>query len=366
LAITLSITEWLKAEDITTESESIRTYANMLLDMAQTRRLMGAADEMNAAALNLPPDKAQEYGLTLLQDLSMRKNRQESGDVLDALRKADSKKPMGFTTGMEAYDNWSRGFWAGAYHTIGGYRGTGKTGFMLGRMYDAAASGARCCYFSNETPVHLLVDRLRGYISNTDWRLISMAKDAGSPRWSAKQDATEKLMQLRDFGRIYLFDRQRSIASIRMMVLLKKPDVIFVDYIQHLTATGGYKQKEYDRISECSLALQEMANQEGICVVAGSQISVAQAKEGYEGEPEMKGSGSIVADSTFSAMLIRDKKTEGTIPMARVKLTFRVVKSQVSEDNVQVELMYDPATARLTRPSGEPVTANEKGTWWTK
>ena len=367
LAITLSVTDWLKAEDITIEHESIRTYANMLLEMAQTRRLMGAADEMNIAALNLPPDKAQEYSLTLLQDLSMRKNRQESGDVLDAIRKADAKQPNGFTTGMEAYDNWARGFWGGAYHTIGGYRGTGKTGFMLGRMYDAAMAGARCCYFSNETPVHMLIDRLRGYVVNVDWRLISMAKDAGSPRWGSKQDATEKLMQLRDMGRMYLFDRQRSIASIRMMVLLKRPDVIFVDYIQHLTAGGGTKQKEYDRITECSLALQEMANQENVCVVAGSQLAVAQAREGFDGEvTEFKGSGSIIADSTIAMLLIRDKKTEGETQMARIKLVIKVVKNQVGLDNVQVEFLYDPATARLTRISGEPVTANEKAAWWTK
>jgi replicative DNA helicase len=352
LAISLSLSDWLKQEDVTGNSGSIETYAKMLFEMAQSRRLMGAAEEMSEAALRLPPDKAQEYSLTLLQDLSMRRNRQESGDVLDAMRKADSTQPMGFSTGIDAYDFWSRGYWPGSLHAIGGYRGTGKTGIALGRMVEAARDGARVIYFSNETPAHILVERMRGYIANVDWRLLLLAKDSKLPRWEAKQAATVELTKLRNSGRIMIFDRQRSIASIRMMVLLKRPDVIFVDYLQHLVGTGGARQEEYGRITECSLGLQEMANQEQVSITVLSQISIAQANAGYEGEvTEFKGSGSIVADSTIAILLQRLKKSVGKANVMK----FLVIKNQIGADNIEIELLYDPSTARLSRLEGGPV-----------
>jgi replicative DNA helicase len=357
LAISLSLSDWLKQEDVTDNSNSIETYAKMLLDMAQSRRLMGAAEEMSEAALRLPPDKAQEYSLTLLQDLSMRRNRQESGDVLDAMRKADSTQPMGFTTGIDAYDFWSRGYWPGSLHALGGYRGTGKTGIALGRMIEAARDGARVIYFSNETPAHILVERMRGYIANVDWRLLLLAKDEKLPRWAAKQEATLELMRLRNSGNIMIFDRQRSISSIRMMVLLKRPDVIFVDYLQHLVGTGGARQKEYERITECSLGLQEMANQEQVSVTVLSQISIAQANAGYDGEvTEFKGSGSIVADSTISILLQRLKKSVGKANVMK----FLVIKNQVGQDNFELELLYDPSTARLSKLEGGTVEPSKK------
>jgi replicative DNA helicase len=357
LAVSLSLSDWLKLDDLTCDGRNIDAYAKMLLEMAQSRRLISAADDMSNAALRLPPDKAQEYSLTLLQDLSMRKNRQESGDVLDAIRRADEKKPSGFTTGIEAYDYWSRGYWPGSLHAIGGYRGTGKTGIALGRMVEAARDGANVIYFSNETPAHILVERIRGYIAGIDWRLLVMAKDSSHIRWEPKQEATAALMKLRDAGRIMIFDRQRSISSIRMMVLLKRPDVIFVDYLQHLVGTGGAHQKEYDRITECSLGLQEMANQEQISVTVLSQISIAQANAGYDGEvTEFKGSGSIVADSTISILLQRLKKSVGRANVMK----FICLKNQIGQDNIEIELLYDPSTARLTKLTGGGVESPKK------
>ncbi len=339
--LAVSLSEWCNVQDVTADCLALVCYADILSDLAASRRMVQVADDVLAASHSLPPDKAQEYALTLLQDAAMRRNRKEAGDIEWAIGVTDSDRKQGFTTGLDEYDRWCGGFVKGHLHAIGGYRGAGKSFFMLGRAYEAARAGAIVCFFSLELPLPTLVDRLRGYITGIDWRLLQATRQPGLPRWDVKMDATAELVQLKD--RLFLFDRQRTATAIRMAIALKNPDVAFVDYIQHVSGDTD----EYKRITTASLALQDMANQEQVCMVVGSQIAITESGREVDVR-EFKGSGAIVADSTIAILLHRDKKVNPKV------LNMRVVKNQVGPDECKVSLQYEPSTGRL-----KPITYDQ-------
>ncbi len=332
--LAVSLGEWCNAQDVTADCLALACYADILSDLAASRRMVQVADEVLAASHSLSPDKAQEYALTLLQDAAMRRNRKENGGMEWAIGVTDTDRNKGFTTGLASYDCWCGGFVKGHYHAIGGYRGSGKSFFMLGRALEAARAGATVCFFSLELPLPTLVDRLRGYITGIDWRLLQATRQPGLTRWEAKMDATAELIRLRD--RLFLFDRQRTIMAIRMVIALKNPDVAFVDYLQHISGDA----EEYRRITAASLAIQEMANQEQVCMVVGNQIALTESGREVDVR-EFKGSGAIVADSTIAILLHRDKKVSPKI------LNVRVVKNQVGPDECKVSFQYEPSTGQL-------------------
>jgi len=143
---------------------------------------------------------------------------------------------------------------------------------------------------------------------------------------------------------LFITDSAYTVSQIKNEIqdltkLGKKPDVVFVDFIQNLLS----HKDEYAKLSEASIELQKQAKEFDLTVVASSQVSNAEAKEGEQSKIiGFKGSGSIAAASDFGLWLSSKTDYDSLLGEKKIQLFFRKVRRG---PNSKVDL-------KLTFPGG--------------
>ena len=208
----------------------------------------------------------------------------------------DNNGGFGITTGVPQLDLTTKRFKKGHIWTIGGYTSTGKTWFALHTALAASKEGL-VFFYSAEMPARELVGRLHHII-------MLKVKD--------KNIADDTILRLRD--RIRIFDSKDSYDSIALHIFSqeKKPDVVFVDFIQNITAP---ERDEYARLNFISRNFQRLAVKADTCIVLLSQISNESAKSKSSSSfMPFKGSGNIGHTTDVGILLTRnDDEEEDTV-----------------------------------------------------
>ena len=157
----------------------------------------------------------------------------------------------------------------GDFVILAGDSSSGKTALALQMAYHMAATGKRVGFFSIETTRQRLTDRL-----------MAQKQVAGIELQTTKR----KKLQEEDFRRageagmrsdriqLRVIRRTDSIQKIRARTLQHRFDVIFIDYVQLLSASG---KERWEIVTEISIQLHKMAQQLGVTVVGLSQITPA-------------------------------------------------------------------------------------------
>ena len=152
---------------------------------------------------------------------------------------------------------------------IGGYASAGKTAFALQLAFHMAKE-RRVGFFSYETSVDKLHDRVVACQALASYRKIA-------------SDTLEKA----DFEQVYGMREQLSapalefleasgmgVSSVGAYAMARHYDVIVVDYLQKLPAAGRDRRlSDFERVSQVSDGLQQLARRTGKVVVALSQLS---------------------------------------------------------------------------------------------
>ena len=98
------------------------------------------------------------------------------------------------------------------------------------------------------------------------------------------------------------------LQAIRARTLMRKFDVIFIDYVQLIDAPG---QERWDIVTGISMSLHRMAQQLGVTVVGLSQITPAQ-KGGKQAptKDDLRESRQLKQDADFILLLYPDTDEE--------------------------------------------------------
>ena len=188
------------------------------------------------------------------------------GDYLD--RMSDSTPPNYLNWGMEKLDK-VLAVSPGKFVILAADSSVGKTALALQFAYHIAASGKRVGFFSIETDKESLTDRL-----------MAERQLAGIPLPStkAKNLTEDDLRRAGDAGMksdrvpLRILRKADTLQAIRARTLMRKFEVIFVDYVQLIDAPG---QERWDIVTGISMSLHRMAQQLGVTVVGLSQITPA-------------------------------------------------------------------------------------------
>lgn len=224
---------------------------------------------------------------------------------------------IGFTTGLRVLDNaTSGGFVPGELWVVAGRPGMGKSALAWGMAVSVAKAGHKVLGISLEMGPNEVGRRFlsrESLISATKLRTGANMADSFVGVCGAADKLTNLPLFLEEKCQINEIELHRVISKM-------KPEVVFIDYLQLMTAAKKFNKREGE-ISHLTRSLKIMARTFGICVVVLSQLN-----RDFKGRTnkmpmltDLRESGAIEQDADIVLGLYRDDEPEGEADLCILK-----------------------------------------------
>lgn len=297
----------------------VEVYGRMVERAAIRRKLMEAADQIKALAIDeQAPIEAiivdAESALFNVTDRQVKREfipmRDAVGDYFDRIEHLmnHQDEPLGLPSGFNDLDTLLGGFQKSDLIIFAGRPGMGKTSFLLSTAVNAARNGARVAIFTMEMGTDQLIQRM-----------ISMETGINSQKLRAgKLEQQEYNRFVTAAGRISNFpifiDDTPALSPAQIRTKCRRLqhehgiDIIFVDYIQLMNAGGQYNNNRVQEVSYISRHLKELARELNVPVFSAAQLSraVEQRQDKRPVLSDLRESGSLEQDADIVMFLYRD------------------------------------------------------------
>lgn len=257
--------------------ERFQVLAMQAVDANTAYEDLPALFEQMGEALSLKTDKADFTSLSVGLD--------------DYVRHLNDK-PEYIRTGLSKLDQYLH-LVPGNFFVIGGRPSAGKTALSLQIAVAMAKTGRRVCYFSLETDPATLTARI---IANQLSVPLSAVKN--------KTVSPAELDRMATIKKLPLFIRSasgKSVGWIKAQALRMKADVVVVDYLQLIPAHGA--KDRYTAVTQISMALHELAQGNGLLVVALAQLNRQAEAAGNPTNADLRESGQVEQDADAIVLL---------------------------------------------------------------
>lgn len=299
-------------------ARNVQAYAKIVRERSQLRRLVSAASDLQALAMNPLGRSADELV-------------GEAAKVLDAFGQnddADAVKPIGeylvnlidrieqrrnrgaiqgLSTSIQALDAITAGLQNGDLFLLAGRPSHGKSALAMQIAGHAAMAGHSVVVFSLEMSRDQLLERMvsnvgtvnadalrTGNLCNEEWEGVSVA-----------------LSRLRDIRLLCYDAADMNVSRVRAIARRVKRKhgcaLVVLDYLQLLTPEDGENRNA--EITQISRGLKLMAKELGCPVLALSQLS-RKVEERANKRPvpsDLRDSGALEQDADVIALLYQDQ-----------------------------------------------------------
>lgn len=226
--------------------------------------------------------------------------------VEDKSKKIGNQQLPGLRTSLGII-NKAIGGWQNADLTIvAGRPGMGKTAFMIQQIIDVAKQGKSCAVFSLEMSSEQIAGRIVNNFTDIPNYSI-LRKGMSVDEWKTfhyyKDTLSSLPIHIDDTPAITINNLR---LKARMLRLRYNIDIIFVDYLQLMSADSKFNNREQE-ISTISRSLKALAKELNIPVIALSQLS-RKVEERIDKRPllsDLRDSGSIEQDADEVIFLYR-------------------------------------------------------------
>lgn len=256
-------------------------------------------------------------------------------------RHGDGKKPDYLSWGIPAL-NERIYVEAGDMVVLGGYPSAGKTALALSMGFHIA-SGKRVGYFYFENNDRKLFERLVASTTLVPFGTIKrndLSEDDFKTIISMQSKLTDPTLDFIDASGFTVID-------IRGHALSRHYDIVIVDYLQKIKGDRSRRNlSDFERVSSISSDLQDFGKQTGVTVVALSQLSRPEKKNGKTPAPglsSLRQSGQIEQDADVVLLLYMEDQSNQT---AR---TLKIAKNKEGEANLAMRLYFDGDTQTFSR-----------------
>lgn len=337
--------------EITPTAANAEEYARMLRESSRLWRLREVGDRLaQAADLEDCRELADQANMLLCAQSGVRRLDMGQGWKDFFIRHDPKNRRDCIRWGLADLDQHLH-VAGGDMVVIGGYASAGKTAFALQLAFHMAKE-RRVGFFSYETSVDKLHDRVVACQALASYRKIA-------------SDTLEKA----DFEQVYGMREQLSapalefleasgmgVSSVGAYAMARHYDVIVVDYLQKLPAAGRDRRlSDFERVSQVSDGLQQLARRTGKVVIALSQLS----RPDREGQPptlsSLRQSGQIEQDADVVLLLYKE---DPTAPDSRRNLDF--AKNKDGRAGIGISLVFDGDNQRFMRPSGRMMAEKKR------
>ena len=190
----------------------------------------------------------------------------------------------------------------GDFIVIGGYPSTGKSAWSLQCAWHLSRN-YKVGFFSLETSSEKLFDRQMASVARISMDEIkrnAISQDNWDKLCAMTQEITTRNIELIPAAGM-------SPADVRAVTMMRGYQVIFIDYLQLLSGTGGNRTEQ---VSSISIALHTLAQSMGVTVFALSQLARQSTQEKTSGKAVLRESGQIDQDADIIMILSLEKKDD--------------------------------------------------------
>lgn len=192
---------------------------------------------------------------------------------------------------------------AGDFILVGGYPSTGKSAWALQCGWHWAQD-CRVGFFSLETSSEKLFDRQMSAISGLTMDQIKR-NQISQEEWDRVCVMSQQIV-MRNLELVPAAGM--TPAEIRSVTAMRRYEIIIIDYVQLLSASGFNRTEQ---VTNISLALHRMAQDMGVTILALSQLKRKNA-DGTPESSDLRESGQLEQDADIIMMLkLEDKDKPG-------------------------------------------------------
>ena len=256
--------------DLTPTAAGVEDYARILRERRQLREIQAACMRIVNEGTDLPTARELLAGAAgLLARAQPGRDKSYSELMMELLgRQNDSRPPDHLDWGIEALNTQLR-TGPGRFIILGADSSVGKTALALQFALSMARSGKSVGFFSYETGLADLADRL-----------AANDADLSLPRLKAKALTPAEIKRLVDTGNtsdgvpLRVIECARyTVDSLRAKTIAHGFQVVFVDYVQLIPTR---KKDRYEAVTDISIGLHALAQELGVTVVGLSQVTVPE------------------------------------------------------------------------------------------
>ena len=308
----------IKLAQLVPSIHNIRTYATIVKEKADVRRLVSAAQEIIQDAMNpgIQPsallDSAEQKIYDIRQERqsgSLRPIAEVINEAYDTFNKlADPNERanyVGIPSGIGSLDTLTTGLNRSDLIIVGARPGMGKTSFALNIARNVALLQKKTVVFFNlEMSCEQMVNRMLSSEARVSGKKLRTG-EISSDEWICIAKAGNVLCE----APIYL-DDTASITVPEMMARVRRiPDVglVIIDYLQLMHHTKRTDNRVQE-VSEITRSLKIMAKELNIPVLVCAQLARTTEKQANHRPAlaDLRESGSIEQDADQVLFLYRD------------------------------------------------------------
>ncbi len=295
-------------------SAHIEYHAKILAQKFLARQLISFAGVIETKAFDETVDvddlmQEAEGSLFELSQKNMRKDYTPIEPVIKEaigiMQNAASNEGglTGLPTGYGKLDDYTAGWQKSDLIIIAGRPAMGKTSFALSLAKNVAVDNYRpIAFFSLEMNNVQLVNRLISNVCEIDGKKI-LSGQLDDEEWKRLDNNVRKLQSapiyIDDTEGISIFELR---SKARRLVREKNVEMIMIDYLQLMNASGARFGNRQEEVSTISRSLKGLAKELNIPVIALSQLNrTVENRDGIEGKrpqlSDLRESGAIEQDA---------------------------------------------------------------------
>lgn len=299
----------------TPSAANIKSYAKVVRDRAQSRRLMLIAEEIKTGVMASGANveeiiSAADAAMVQLIDTGTDEPMMLSDAMAEAIAEIDDRatghRASGLQTGLQDFDAITEGLEPGQLVIVAARPSVGKTALALNIADHVTRQGKTAAVFSLEMTRRELTQRIlamRAGVSVSEQR----SGKIGGDKWTRLSECQAKA----DRERLFLIDRQ-SIGAAYVRSVARKIKrqhglaLVVVDYLGLMKGEGRTRTEE---IGSLSRGLKALAKELQVPIIA-----LAQLNRGVEGRTDkrpmlsdLRDSGEIEQDADIVVMLHREE-----------------------------------------------------------
>lgn len=294
-------------------------YGKLVKRLSVRRDLVTAADEIKAIAIDedlsletviAESEKRMLKAVGQSMDNHTVGMDQAVGEIIDHVEKMiqSDQEFSGLPTGLISLDSLLLGMKPGEFILTAGRPGVGKTAVLMTIATYLARRGIRVLFWSGEMRVMSNMARILSAETNISSNNLTAGRLVKND-WNNFIEATSKVLKFS-----LRIDTTPGITpqGLKSLILREKfgygVDIVIMDYIG-LMRVPGLEQNRTQEVSQCSLALKELAMSYNIPILAGAQLN-RKLEDRQDKRPQLsdlRDSGSLEQDADVVTMLYRDE-----------------------------------------------------------
>ena len=301
----------LEIANNTPSSSHVRTYAEIVAEKAQERRVCDAGARIAKLSGKTALIEAQEILGSVSDRVSGKtKNVKEAMGELVRLMHSQTERDsdiLGVPYGFPMLDDMTAGMHGGELVLVAGRPSMGKSLFAMQVGANAARSGNAAHIVTLEMPTSQCMQRLMSAESNVPFDHVRDAKKLEEWEWPQIARAGKDIGELPLYFDDDVYDLQKILARIRQVHAAHGTRVVVIDYLTFMRMPKADTQAL--AVQEVTRELKALAKALGITVILVSQLNRGLESRGDKRPmlSDLRESGAIEQDADVVLMLYRDE-----------------------------------------------------------